>query len=126
MLKVIIGQLELDRLLFKNNYIESTHKFRSDFSLASVTPVISVTNCSSIVLFRTNMTFWTGMANSHICPGQVSQSWVVGQICLSLDKYGFKFRNNSNLALNCLDQWLAKQDHILQCACATLRSLISW
>ena len=42
------------------------------------------------------MTFWTGMANSHICPEQISQSQFVGQIYPSLDKYVlkcfFKFR----------------------------------
>ena len=46
------------------------------------------------------MTFWTDIANSHICPGQISQWQFVGQIYLSLDKYVFKFRNNPSLALN--------------------------
>ena len=44
------------------------------------------------------------MANNHICPGQISQSYFVRQIYPSLDKYVFKFRNNSSLALDCLDQ----------------------
>ena len=29
---------------------------------------------SHLEMFWTNMSFLTGMANSHICPGQISQS----------------------------------------------------
>ena len=64
----------LDSELLKLSYVSTKSRKFGTLRNTTICVKLEAKRLPLKDMFRTNMSFWKGMANSHICPGQISQS----------------------------------------------------